>query len=42
MSEDTTIDYFEELAERSGIQVRHEAINQDENSINVVGVASLF
>ncbi len=37
MDEGTIIDYLEELAERFGIQIRYEAIKQDEDSINVVG-----
>jgi hypothetical protein len=37
MGEGTIIDHLEELAERFGIQIRYEAIKQDEDSINVVG-----
>ena len=37
MDEGTIIEYLEELAERFGIQIRYEAIKQDEDSINVVG-----
>jgi len=37
MDEETVIDHLEELAERFGIQIRYEAIKQDEDSINVVG-----
>jgi hypothetical protein len=37
MDERTIIDHLEELAERFGIQIRYEAIKQDEDSINVVG-----
>jgi hypothetical protein len=37
MDEGTIIDHLEELAERFGIQIRYEAIKQDEDSINVVG-----
>jgi hypothetical protein len=37
MDERAIIDHLEELAERFGIQIRYEAIKQDEDSINVVG-----
>jgi hypothetical protein len=37
MDEGTIIDHLEALAERFGIQIRYEAIKQDEDSINVVG-----
>jgi hypothetical protein len=37
MDERTIIDHLEELAERFGIQIRYEAIKQDEDSINVTG-----
>jgi hypothetical protein len=37
MDERTIIDHLEELAERFGIQIRYEAIKQDEDSIHVVG-----
>ena len=37
MDEETVIDHLEELAERFGIQIRYEAIKQDEDSINAVG-----
>ncbi len=37
MNERTIIDHLEELAESFGIQIRYEAIKQDEDSINVVG-----
>jgi hypothetical protein len=37
MDERNIIDHLEELAERFGIQIRYEAIKQDEDSINVVG-----
>jgi len=37
MDERTIIDGLEELAERLGIQIRYEAIRQDEDSANVVG-----
>jgi hypothetical protein len=36
MDEGTIVDYLEELAERFGIQIRYEAIKQDEDLINVV------
>ncbi len=37
MDEGTIIDHLEELAERFGVQIRYEAIKQDEDSIDVVG-----
>jgi len=37
MDDDTIIDYLEELAERFGIQIRYEAIKQDEDSTYGVG-----
>ncbi|RPJ09141.1 MAG: hypothetical protein EHM36_04610, partial [Deltaproteobacteria bacterium] len=37
MDDKTLVDHLEELAEGLGIQIRYEAINQDEDSINVVG-----
>ena len=37
MDEDTIIEQLEELIERFGVQIRHEAMKQDEDSINVVG-----
>jgi hypothetical protein len=37
MDERTIIDHLEELAEKFGVQIRYEAIKQDEDSINVVG-----
>jgi hypothetical protein len=37
MDERTILDHLEELAEGFGIQIRYEAIKQDEDSINVVG-----
>ena len=37
MDDDTIMDYLEELAERFGIQIRYEAIKQDEDSTYVVG-----
>ena len=37
MDERTIIDHLEELAEKFGVQIRYEAIKEDEDSINVVG-----
>ena len=37
MDESTIIDQLEELIERFGIQIRHEAIKQDEDSAKVAG-----
>ena len=37
MDEDTIIERLEELIERFGVQIRHEAMKQDEDSVNVVG-----
>ena len=37
MDENTIIEQLEELIERFGVHIRHEAINQDEDSVNVVG-----
>jgi hypothetical protein len=37
MDENTIIDQLEELIERFGVQIRYEAIDQDEDSVNVVG-----
>ena len=37
MDENTIIEQLEELIERFGVQIRHEAIKQDEDSVNVVG-----
>ena len=37
MDENTVIEQLEELIRSFGIQIRHEAIKQDEDSINVVG-----
>jgi len=37
MDEDRLIDYLEELAESLGIQIRYEAIHQEEDSIYVAG-----
>ena len=37
MDENTIIEELEELIERFGIQIRHEAIKQDEDLVNIVG-----
>jgi hypothetical protein len=37
VDESTIIDQLEELIERFGVQIRHEAIKQDEDSAKVVG-----
>jgi hypothetical protein len=37
MDENTILDQFEELIERFGVQIRHEAIRQDEDSVHVIG-----
>ncbi len=37
MDENTILDQLEELIERFGVQIRHEAIRQDEDSIHVTG-----
>ena len=37
MDENTIIDQLEELIKSFGVQIRHEAIKQDEDSVNVVG-----
>jgi hypothetical protein len=37
MDDNTIIEQLEELIERFGIQIRHEAIKQDEDLINIVG-----
>jgi hypothetical protein len=37
MDENTIIEQLEELIKRFGVHIRHEAIKQDEDSINVVG-----
>jgi hypothetical protein len=37
MDENTIIDRLEELIKSFGIQIRHEAIKQDEDLVNVVG-----
>jgi hypothetical protein len=37
MDENTIIEQLEELIERFGVHIRHEAIKQDEDSVNVVG-----
>ncbi len=37
MDENTIIEQLEELIERFGVHIRHEAIKQNEDSVNVVG-----
>jgi len=37
MDENTILDQLEELLQKFGVQIRHETINQDEDSIHVVG-----
>ena len=37
MDENAIIEQLEELIKRFGVQIRHEPIKQDEDSINVVG-----
>jgi hypothetical protein len=37
MDENTIIDQLEDLIKSFGIQIRHEAIKQDEDLVNVVG-----
>ena len=37
MDENTIIEQLEELIERFGVQIRHEPIKQDEDSVYVVG-----
>jgi len=37
MDENTILDQLEELIERFGVQIRHEAIRQDEDSVHVLG-----
>ena len=37
MDENTILDQLEELIEKFGVQIRHEAIRQDEDSIHVTG-----
>jgi hypothetical protein len=37
MDENIIIEQLEELIERFGVQIRHEAIEQDEDSVNIVG-----
>jgi len=37
MDENTILDQLEELIERFGVQIRHEAIRQDEDSVHVTG-----
>ena len=42
MDENRLIDYLEELAESLGIEIRYEAIHQDEDWIYVAGGLCLF
>jgi len=37
MDQNAIIEQLEELIERFGVHIRHEAIKQDEDSVNVVG-----
>jgi hypothetical protein len=37
MDENTILDQLEELIEKFGVQIRHEAIKQDEDSVHVTG-----
>ena len=37
MDESTIMEQLQELIERFGVQIRHEAIKQDEDSVKVVG-----
>jgi len=37
MDENTILDQLEELIKRFGVQIRHEAIRQDEDSVHVIG-----
>ena len=37
MDENSILDQLEELVERLGVQIRHDAVKQDENSVNVIG-----
>jgi hypothetical protein len=37
MDEITILDQLEELMEKFGVQIRHEAIRQDEDSVRVIG-----
>jgi len=37
MDENTIIEQLEELIKRFGVHIRHEAIKQDEDSVNIVG-----
>ena len=37
MDEDTVIEQLEELIKSFGVHIHHEAIKQDEDSINIVG-----
>jgi len=37
MDENTILDQLEELIEGFGVQIRHEAVRQDEDSVHVIG-----
>ena len=37
MDDNTILDQLEELIEKFGVQIRHEAIKQDEDSVHVIG-----
>jgi hypothetical protein len=37
VDENTILDQLEEIIERFGVQIRHEAIRQDEDSVHVIG-----
>jgi len=37
MDDNTILDQLEELIEKFGVQIRHEAIRQDEDSVHVTG-----
>jgi hypothetical protein len=37
MDEDTILDQLEELIEKFGVRIRHEAIRQDEDAIHITG-----
>jgi hypothetical protein len=42
LNDETIIDYLEELAEKCGVEIRYEAIKQDEDQTNVIGGLCLF
>jgi len=37
VDDNTILDQLEELIEKFGVQIRHEAIKQDEDSVHVIG-----